>query len=575
MNIFRGYYCFLAILLLAFGGLCLYLMRPDVAGFLYDDGMYLMSAQSLAEGHGYRLAGMAGSPLFYKYPPLYPLFLSGLMGLLPKFPGNIAGLKCFNMLLSIITLGLLGYYFRRQRHFAMGISLGLIAVLSTNWRLIEVSMELMSEPLFMALSVLTLILAERFSRDGKVLSTGHMALLILLSVACFYTRTMGVILILAISGWLLVQRKLKALLAYSGLSGALMLPWFLWSGSRPDTTYPLGEFLVRTFQETYFQSFRMDLRYEYTVPEVVYNGVQELFGNFAVHFFPLLERLLLNKADLTGQLVMALLSALLVIALGVRLSKAIRNNAWSLTGIYVLLYLAALPFWSFYDFYPRFVIVVLPFLFVLLIEAIQGSRYAAPTKNRLVLMLLAGCVASNVIHLWPYLQKPYRNTLSVSPQPDLWTAYSDTFNFIKAHTPANALLYTDITDESYLYALNTHRPFVDIFVLFPKRKLEAKCPPTNKNLLACYEGLSVERALTIRELLKRDGVGYLVYNNFAVVKAPRNDGRMLQRMLPVIPVLAQRFPQEIVPVFQSGGGWITVYQFRPHHSSGMLNPMHD
>jgi len=568
LSAFKGYYWLLPVLLLAFGGLCLYVMRPDVAGFFYDDGMYLMAAQSLANGHGYRLEGMPGHPLFYKYPPLYPLALAGLMLPLPDFPANVVWLKAFNSLLSMMTLGLLAYHFGQQRRLPLWITLGLLVALGTNWRFIAVSTELMSEPLFMALSVLTIVLAERFSTEGsgegKKLSVRQMAVLIGLSVAGFYTRTMGVVLILALGAWLGLRGRKKAMSAYWGISGAFMLPWFLWSGSRPDTTYPVGEFLVRTFQETYFQSFRMDLRYEYTLPEVIYKGAQDLLGNFAVHFFPLLERLLLNKGNLAGELFISLLSALVVIMLGFRCYQAIRNKTYSLPGIYVALYLATLPCWSFYDFYPRFSIVILPFLFVPLIKGIQGSPYSLKVTTGLIILLLGGSIISNVIHLSPHLQKPYRNTLSVSPQPDLWAAYTETFNFIKAHTPAGNLLYNDITDEGYFYALNTGRPFLDIFVLLPKQKLEIKCPSTSDNLLACYRQLSVDRALVIREVLKRERVGYLVYNHFAVVKAPKNDGRMLQRMMPVIPVLAERFPQEVVPVFQSGGGWITVYQFRPN-----------
>src|SRR3954453_17870326 len=41
-----------------------------------DDGAYWVTAKSLADGDGYRVASLPGRPYAVKYPPLYPLFLS-------------------------------------------------------------------------------------------------------------------------------------------------------------------------------------------------------------------------------------------------------------------------------------------------------------------------------------------------------------------------------------------------------------------------------------------------------------------------------------------------------------------
>ena len=84
-------------------------MKPDVTGFLYDDGMYLMVAKALANEQGYRLPEIVGSPWFYKYPPLYPALLALFWKMNPHFPENIPWLKCLNILLALATLGLWGY----------------------------------------------------------------------------------------------------------------------------------------------------------------------------------------------------------------------------------------------------------------------------------------------------------------------------------------------------------------------------------------------------------------------------------------------------------------------------------
>src|SRR5690242_9398649 len=45
-------------------------------GVVHDDGIYLVSAQSLCAGHGYRLPSRPGSP-----PPKYPIGLPGVLAI--------------------------------------------------------------------------------------------------------------------------------------------------------------------------------------------------------------------------------------------------------------------------------------------------------------------------------------------------------------------------------------------------------------------------------------------------------------------------------------------------------------
>ena len=49
--------------------------NADVPKFcdLHDDCLYFVSAKSLADGGGYRIASLPGEPPQTKYPPLYPL----------------------------------------------------------------------------------------------------------------------------------------------------------------------------------------------------------------------------------------------------------------------------------------------------------------------------------------------------------------------------------------------------------------------------------------------------------------------------------------------------------------------
>jgi hypothetical protein len=47
-------------------------MAPRVCGVYQDDGMYVATAKSIAEGEGYHLINLPGEPAQTKYPFLYP-----------------------------------------------------------------------------------------------------------------------------------------------------------------------------------------------------------------------------------------------------------------------------------------------------------------------------------------------------------------------------------------------------------------------------------------------------------------------------------------------------------------------
>ena len=63
------------------------------AGMFHDDGLYVVTARALAEGQGYRIISLPGSPLQTKYPILFPWLLSLIWRLAPAFPGNLPLLR--------------------------------------------------------------------------------------------------------------------------------------------------------------------------------------------------------------------------------------------------------------------------------------------------------------------------------------------------------------------------------------------------------------------------------------------------------------------------------------------------
>ena len=202
----------LSFVLLLLGLLYVYLINPDVVGFLYDDGIYLMLTQALAHGHGYRLMGMIGQPWFYKYPPLYPLGLAVLYILIFKFPFPLFSgfihpfliLKIGNVILTLLALTFLFRYYRKIAGFPFWIALGLILQIGSHWQFIEISTELLSESLFLLITISTIYWAYKGPQNRF-----YIPILVLLSLAATYTRSLGLFFILATSLWLTLQPEMN------------------------------------------------------------------------------------------------------------------------------------------------------------------------------------------------------------------------------------------------------------------------------------------------------------------------------------------------------------------------------
>src|SRR5580692_6877732 len=135
-------------------------------GFYHDDSIYWVSAKSLAEGHEYRIASLPGQPYQTKYPPLYPALLSGIWKIDPNFPSNLPLATLFAWLLLPIYLATV-WAFLRQYGFGWREQCLLVLVAGLSPVSATFSFSLMPELLFTALSVGSVLLAERSLSDDS------------------------------------------------------------------------------------------------------------------------------------------------------------------------------------------------------------------------------------------------------------------------------------------------------------------------------------------------------------------------------------------------------------------------
>ena len=80
---------FLSLILAGYAASIVRLHPTNLFGLTDDDSIYFSSAKALAEGRGYILPSVPGTPPATKYPILYPLILSAVWKLNPSFPDNL------------------------------------------------------------------------------------------------------------------------------------------------------------------------------------------------------------------------------------------------------------------------------------------------------------------------------------------------------------------------------------------------------------------------------------------------------------------------------------------------------
>ena len=165
-----------------------------------DSVIYYLLGKALATGQGYVDLYLPGHPPHVKYPFLFPLLLAPFhLAFKNPLPAMHAMVALFNVA-AAVALGL--WAGRRWGSERMGLCLAL--VFGTLPRLYLQSGHLLTEPLYMAFCFLALLLLP--ADKGAAMIPGRFALLGLLVLAAFFTRTAGVALALAVGLDLLLRR---------------------------------------------------------------------------------------------------------------------------------------------------------------------------------------------------------------------------------------------------------------------------------------------------------------------------------------------------------------------------------
>ncbi|MCJ7623218.1 MAG: phospholipid carrier-dependent glycosyltransferase, partial [Anaerolineaceae bacterium] len=217
-------------------------------GIRSDSVAYIWSARSLAEGSGLgRPDGVGNFKPMTHWPPLYPILLSffEIIGW-----DVIEGARWFGAFLFAANIILVGLVLSRMTRSFWFSLIGAV-IMSLAPAIAETSLFAMTEPLFIALSLLSFILLDEYFTSRKNFLLFLSALVISLAFLARYAGlslvAMGVILLLIQKNRPLIERVIE-IIQFSSISISLLVVWLirnmLVSGSttnRVMTYYPISE----------------------------------------------------------------------------------------------------------------------------------------------------------------------------------------------------------------------------------------------------------------------------------------------------------------------------------------------
>lgn len=411
------------------------LSRDDFGGN-HDEGIYVVTARSLAETGEYRIISLPGKPAQRKYPILFPALLALVWNACPEFPANVLLLKAVSLVAGGLFLVATYGFLRRRSATESGQAPLIVLCCALLPGVGDLANSVLSELPFAAISLTALWLldwsAERPSRIVWGLLVGSLA------GAAWLTRSLGIALPVALVVGLAWRRNWK-LLFLSAVGLALVQGLEFW------TRTPVGE--VDPVYD-YYVNYRDWFRQAMTGigPGAI---LQVPFRNLGLGIVGLASTLLpgrLENLPAGWPLNLILIMALLVSALGLLLAARglvaqCRGGTPEPWALYLGLYLALVLVWPFPP-PPRFFVPVLPLLLLAAREGwLAGGWNLSASAIRLVLGVVGvGVVASSAVAAW---QRVSDARLPTATARYRWLEeHTDRRDVIACFVDPNCFLYT-------------------------------------------------------------------------------------------------------------------------------------
>jgi 4-amino-4-deoxy-L-arabinose transferase-like glycosyltransferase len=433
--------------ILAMHGLLAFLLfnpQPFTGG---DNAHYMILAESIGTGQGYRDLHVVGAPVHAKYPPLYPVVLAGAQSL----GGGIASFKTLSAVFTTASLAFL--FLLGRRRLGRKSALLVTAVAALNPVVLQYSHWVLSEALFVLLVLAAMWAFEREDDDWR-----WVGLAIAAAVLAYLTRTAGLALLLALLvslGW---QKRWVRLGATGLVTVSVIGAWSRW---------------VATAVASGAQGYGVDfLRIDPYAADQGLIGPGQLLRRMLVNAWmyatTVLPETLGGDVPGTASAVNAFASIVAMVVVGTALMgwwRGIRHGR--VLELFALFYtgliLAWPPMWT--D--ARFLLPLLPVLLLLSVDGIVGAFALANRKPQAwviplfaaSLMLLSLPANVQWVSATVACHEDFRRGDELACYNPLWRSFVVSALWVRDETPADAVVVSRKPRMFFYFARRQTAPF--------------------------------------------------------------------------------------------------------------------
>lgn len=398
-----------------------------------DNVVYVILAESIVSGQGYRNIHMAGEPEHAKFPIGFPLILSLFMVVFGK---NFIVFKLF-----VLSTGIVSVYFMykiceqvigKHAHLVMSVYVTIPLLLQFNhWVLTEIP--------FLSVLLMAVYCVMRAEKGATYMYYVAFSAVLF----AFFIRTAGVSLVVALLVFLLVKKKYSYFGIFFVLFLLAALFWLLRNTRISESSIYVEQFLLRN--PYWLESGRI--------------GIRDLFiriwNNLIVYMLEYMPEtlLVLPRSAWVHGVIGLLFSACAIIGFVRRMRHVLLIAVYSVCGLAIVLC------WPHVWISARFLIPLMPFFLIFWYEGLAWLGNAVRFKY-LVAIVIVIIVALNVIALAMRIEPTISNNIKslkgkqYAAYPRDWQHYFETIEWIDKNIPDSAVIMARKPEYVYLIAQN-------------------------------------------------------------------------------------------------------------------------
>lgn len=479
-------------------------------GAFSDDAHYIVLAESLATGQGYRLINYPNDPQETTFPPGWPILLSPFVAF---FPNNYEILKFLSFAFWLASIPLL-YKIFASRIETPYLEM-LIALIVLNPNILGISGMVMSESAYLFFSALTLCLFEIWDRHQD--ESKAWLFLAAFTAAAVYTqliRTVGLSILLALIAYLLFSRRFRQAGIITVIFLLGMLPQFWLNAQGGGSLISLG------YQSQVFNN-SINTKIEQLLTNA-YAYLNEMIASLIIPIFGPNITSLLEKFNIKIISIIVNIFILFLTFVGFIISL----KSFRISELYVFLFLlGTLAFWNpdVGSAQERFLIPIIPFLYFYFLQGLIWSIQTVVKTDRGIILSVAGSTSLIILILlarnlqdW---QNPIRNRITDLSIGTVW---------ISENTPLDSVIMTRNPVSDYLYA----------------RRNTIAYPTSDQD---------------IEEYIRNNNIDYIIISpKLQIPRSTKLENFIETQILPVITSNHERFR----PVYINTIHNVTVYEYR-------------